>query len=329
LPPTEPFNGYSDQAGFSADGHKYNPFTSTLKPYSGDAEPNANIYHDAKKPGDEPGHWVRKDYIIVGSLNLHLQFDAHLSATVVNSSGNGNAYGGLIQLVNRNKAPIYFGLTTSVLNDKIMPGATRTINLGLSKPSSGKVPETIVTLNVKYWVSEGSAPTQAHEGVRCPNWAAFMQAIPTMAPQDAQAAKKYLKYTDATLFSESLEEGTATNTGMVGPMRLDLTTTETQEDYRVYTNTAAVWTNTGATAVALHCSYLNEVVVFTPGQSIRSTGFPTRGGVPYPINCNVAIAPPDSVTIPFSLSGTRHPSAKNRKVLDEFNDWNSNTPPKQ
>jgi hypothetical protein len=175
LPPESSYNPYNYQAGFSLDNHTYNPYTTTLTPYSGDPEPNANIYHEPKKPGDDPGHWARGDYKVTGWGSDKLWLDADVSATVIDGKGNPSNYGGFIAITNSGKAPIYFGLTTSVLNDKVLPGERVVRNLMVEQPKNG--PEHLVepTINVKFWVSEGVG-TDPH----CKSYMEYYRALDAM-----------------------------------------------------------------------------------------------------------------------------------------------------
>jgi hypothetical protein len=191
LPPKRSFNPYDYQIVFDTDSHTYNPYTSGLNPYSGDPEPNANIFHEPKKAGDEPGHWARTEYPVSAFGNLNLTFDAHLDAHVTNGRGGRDLFGDWIEMTNRNKAPIYFGLTTSVLNDKIMPGQTRTIKLGIMQPTSAKKSAVEVNLNVKYWVSDGVAPPDA---VRCDSWNSYFSYLESLPYDQYRAVRNQRKW---------------------------------------------------------------------------------------------------------------------------------------
>jgi hypothetical protein len=282
LPPKAAFNGYSDQAGFSTDNHTYNPYTTTLEPYSGDPEPNANIYHEPKQPGDEPGHWARGDYTVRAGGSDKLYQDADLSAYITDGHGQPTAFGDYIEMASASKAPIYFGLTTSVLNDKIMPGAKRTISLGIYQSKTGPKQAIQITLNVKYWVSTGTAPSPPN--ACSTNHEFYLNALKSQT--NMNAASKYMVWNTYPVILRGGSSGS--DVAYVGPMKL-------VQSYSPHSSQIN-WTNTGTTLILMWCDIFNAIDPYEPSVTSSHTIQTSEGHsgwAPMSFTCKVAVAPPN------------------------------------
>jgi hypothetical protein len=290
-PPKAPYNPYSctgegpnsfnPYSQWESDSHTYNPYTRTLSPYSGDAEPNGNIFHEPKKPGDEPGHWERDDFKVTNWGSDRLYLKASVSAYITNGKGQPTAFGQYIEIDNANKAPIYFGLTTSVLNDKVMPGQHKTINLMIEQPKTGPKHEVTQIINVKYWVSTGVAPTSQP----CKTWHDFyVAAAKNQAIYDANRQVFALR-----TYTLSFRGGTSgSDSQFAGPVKI--TFTYSLHQYLVS------WTNTGGTLAFFRCDQDTKFVSYEPGETRSKTaqGNPNhKGWNPDQFDCQVAIAPAD------------------------------------
>lgn len=291
--PPESFNPYSYQPGFSVDTHTFNPYTTTLTPYSGDPEPNANIYHEPKKEGDERGHWERQDFVVnwTGSNKMFLAAD--VVAFITDAKGSPSLFGDYISIGNNNKAPVYFGLSTSVLNDKLMPGEHRIINLGLYQPKTGHKLVASQTINVKYWVSEGPAPS-GYRSVRCSSWSVYYSSLSKMDRK---------RYADARFFIPWSYSKTVQDSELLGSSaELDFTFGKWTYSCGKSSETE-VFENDGNSPVFVEASFrpgFPDVFYVPPGMH-QTLNF-THGcaGTPSNVTVDVAIVPPDGSTNPYA-----------------------------
>jgi len=234
---------------------------------------------------DEPGYWVVKTYPVNGWGNTNLTFDAHVDALTDDGRGTPNNWGQYLELKNRNEAPIYFNYTTHVLNDKLMPGESRRIQLGIYQPK-GKAPIAYtVPLTIKYWVKTGNAP------IRCKTWAEFYSGAVANGPAHWDAVKKYVQFSAYTVNFPGGKTGSFSQ--FVGPVRLTLS----------YTSSASSWSwqNTGNTAALWYC---DPHKIHTTMSGSTETGPSDQnpkgnGWHPLTATCYAAVAPPDSPTNPY------------------------------
>jgi hypothetical protein len=235
-------NSFNPYSLWKSDSHTYNPYSST-------PDSDENIYHEPKNDSDEPGYWVVKTYKVNGWGNTDLQFDAHVDALMDDGRGTPNNWGQYLELHNRNKAPIYFNYTTYVLNDKLMPGESRRIQLGIYQPK-GKAPIAYtVPLTIKYWVSTGTAPTSQP----CKTWHDFyIAAASRQAVYDAN--KNLFHWQTYTLRFPGGSSGSYSQ--FAGPMR---DTNTYSPNLKTYT-----WTNTGSTVVLIQCDVDQNKTSFVP-----------------------------------------------------------------
>ena len=153
---------------FNNDSHQYNPYSSV-------DNDKAGLHHDAKQPG-EYGHWVTNQYqVTCGGADVMYR-DTYLRAVILDSKGanacrtgpNGN----FLNIDNgSNKYPAYFGLA-SVLNDKLLPGEKRIINVSAYHNVNGPGVTFEQTVTLKYWVDDPAGP-------RCKTMTEYNQYLAT------------------------------------------------------------------------------------------------------------------------------------------------------
>jgi hypothetical protein len=151
---------------FNNDSHQYNPYSSV-------DNDKAGLHHDAKQPG-ENGHWVTNQYQVACGGADGMYRDTYLRALIVDSKGglacetgpNGN----FLSINNgSSKYPAYFGLA-SVLNDKLLPGEKKTINVSAYHNVNRPGVPFAQTVTLKYWTEDSA-------GVRCKTAAEYNQYL--------------------------------------------------------------------------------------------------------------------------------------------------------
>lgn len=293
LPPSKmDLNPYSRQNGLGSD-NPYNMWkrdSHAFNPYSSTPSPDENIYHEHMQESDEPGHWVVDTFQVNGWANLALGFDAHVKALTVDAKGKPYNFGGYLVLTNNNEAPIYFNYTTHVLNDKLMPGESRKINLGIYQPKNKPPLPYTVPLTIKYWKKTGQAPT------RCPDWKSFYSGAATNGQAHYDAVKKYIQWTSYTLSVRGGSSGSESESA--GPMR--------RTTYYSPHETHFTWSNTSNSVVLMECDGDSRISSFAPGQIWTSENEHDPGDgrhsgwLAVTFTCRIAVAPADKPWNPYT-----------------------------
>jgi hypothetical protein len=83
-----------------------------------------------------------------------------------------------------------------------MPGEHRVISLMKYQPKTGQKMAVRQLVNIKYWMSEGSAPIAQNERVSCPSWDAYYSSLENMSYPEYAKARFLIpwRYTKATQF---------------------------------------------------------------------------------------------------------------------------------
>lgn len=309
LPPSSVnTNPYSRQDGIGSDNTyaMWRRDSHTFNPYAAD-ETGANIYHEPMKPGDERGHWVVLTYPVNGWYNTSLKFDANVDAITDDGHGNPNNRGEYLEIHNGNKAPVYFNYTTHVLNDKLMPGESRRIQLGIYQPKDkAPIPYT-VHLTIKYWVSAGTvAPT----AVRCKTWAEFYSTAARSGQAHWDQVKKYINFHAYTVSFPGGNGGD--HPQYAGPVKItesyrSLIGGWDQQGDPISVNKSSIsWQNTGSTTVLVYCEWNGShthIGTLHPNPNpnfVDPISRPANKGgdgswvyPPMTGTCYVAVAPPD------------------------------------
>ena len=245
---------------------------------------------------DERGYWVVKTYPIDFGPNPGLQLDGHVSASQVDEEGNPDNTGKYLALVNENKVPVYFNWTPSVVDDKLMPGESRRIGLGIYQSTNKPAQPVSVPLTIMYWVSTGVVA--AAPGIvptapkRCStNREFFMNAAKSRVVYEI--AKRYIPWQTYQLdFPEvapaALQDRPATYTQYAGPMRFTYSATAAKSTLTIV--------NTAQTVVLMECTGYDHISVYQPGDPFTASqnSVPDHyGWKAVSTRCQVAVAPAD------------------------------------
>jgi hypothetical protein len=115
------------------------------------------LHHDAKQPG-ENGHWITNQYQVTCGGADGMYRDTYLMATILDSKGalacQTSPTGNFLNISNdSNKYPAYFGLA-AVLNDKLLPGEKKTINVSAYHNVNRPGLPFSQTVTLKYWAED-------------------------------------------------------------------------------------------------------------------------------------------------------------------------------
>ena len=247
--------------------------------------------HEAMQAMEERGYWVVKTYPIDFGLNLGLQLDGHVSASQVDAEGNPDNTGKYLALVNDNRVPVYFNWTPSVVDDKLMPGESRRIGLGIYRPTNEPAQAVSVPLTIMYWVPTGTVPAAPK---RCStNHEFFMNAAKSQAAYEV--AKRYISWQTYQLdFPEvappALKDRPAMYTQYAGPIRFTYSATAAKSTLTIV--------NMAQTLALMQCTGYDHIGVYQPGEPFTTSqnGVPDHyGWKAISTRCQVAVAPWDEV----------------------------------
>jgi hypothetical protein len=260
-----------------------------------------NIHHEAVLATDERGYWVVKTYPIDSGLNVSLQLDGHVSASQVDAEGNPDNTGRYLALVNDNRVPIYFNFngTSSLVDDKLMPGESRRIGLSIDQPIDKPWRSVSVPLTIMYWVSTRTAPAPPK---RCStNREFFMNATKSQAVYEV--AKRYiawqiyrLNFPEVT--SPAVKGSPDSHTQYAGPVRFTYAATPATVTLTIV--------NTAPTVALMQCTGYDHISVYQPGDPFIASQKSVPGHYGWKAistNCEVAVAPPDDV-LPAEFLGS-------------------------